>query len=84
MRQQNAIIFDSGCGMVGFIESENHVIPAYSCISLVLQTKEEVDGKYYLLQELALDVPKTHPTAPVYSFFLIDPNGYKVEFQQFI
>ncbi len=84
MRQPNTIIFDSGCGMVGFIESKNHVIPVYSCISLVLQTKEEVDDKYCLLQELALDAPKTHSTAPVYSFFLMDPNGYKVEFQQFI
>ena len=84
MRQPNTIIFDSGCGMVGFIESCEHVEPRYSCISLVVKTKDEVDNKYYQLQELALDAPKMHPTAPVYSFFLLDPNGYKVEFQQFI
>ena len=40
--------------------------------------------KYQELKEYALDEPKVHPTAPVYSFFLMDPNGYKVEFQQFI
>ena len=84
MRQPNTIIFDSKEGMVGFIESKEHVIPKYSCISLVVQTKEEVDRNYQNLIEYALDIPKVHPTAPVYSFFLMDPNGYKVEFQQFI
>ena len=84
MRQPNTIIFDSKEGMVGFIESKDHIIPKYSCISLVVQTKEEVDKRYHELQEYALDKPKVHPTAPVYSFFLMDPNGYKVEFQQFI
>ncbi|MBQ7890743.1 MAG: VOC family protein [Erysipelotrichaceae bacterium] len=84
MRQPNTIIFDSKEGMVGFVESKEHMIPKYSCISLVVQTKEEVDKRYRELQEYALDKPKVHPTAPVYSFFLMDPNGYKVEFQQFI
>ena len=84
MRQPNTIIFDSKEGMVGFIESIDHVIPKYSCISLVVKTKEEVDNKYQQLKDYALDIPKVHPTAPVYSFFLMDPNGYKVEFQQFV
>ena len=84
MRQPNTIIFDSGSGMVGFIESRDHVSPKYSCISLVVNTKEEVDSKYQELKGYALDEPKVHPTAPVYSFFLMDPNGYKIEFQQFI
>ena len=84
MRQPNIIILDSKEGMIGFIESKDHIIPKYSCISIVMHSKEEIDSKYQELKEYALDVPKVHPIAPVYSFFLMDPNGYKVEFQQFI
>lgn len=84
MRQPNTIILDSGEGMIGFIQKDNHQTPAYSCISIVKNTKEEIDEIYHLLKKEALDAPKIHPTAPVYSFFLKDPNGYTVEFQQFI
>ena len=84
MHQKNTVIFDSGEGMIGFIESQNHQTPAYSCISLVKDTKEEIDQWYNQLKTDALDAPCIHPTAPVYSFFLKDPNGYTVEFQTFI
>lgn len=83
MRQVNTIIYDSGEGMIGFVERE-HVAPSYSCISFVVKDEKEVDQYYEQLKDLALDVPQKHPWAPVYSFFLIDPNGLKIEFQAFV
>lgn len=83
MRQPNTIIYDSGEGMIGFVQM-NHEKPAYSCISFVVKDEKAVDDYYQELQDLALDKPMKHPWAPVYSFFIEDPNGYKLEFQAFI
>lgn len=84
MRQPGITILDSKEGMIGFVEKAHHTAPEYSCISFVKQSKEEIDKIYESLKEEALNPPAIHPTAPVYSFFLKDPNGYTVEFQVFI
>ena len=84
MHQPNTVIFDSNEGMIGFVERKNHQNPVYSCVSFVYETKEEVDRLYKIFQAEALGLPAIHPTAPVYSFFMKDPNGIMVEFQQFI
>lgn len=84
LRQPNTIILDSKEGMIGFIESIHHQPPSYSCISIVKNTKEDIDKMYERLKTEALNPPAIHPYAPVYSFFLKDPNGYTVEFQMFI
>lgn len=83
MEQPNTLIFDSGKGMIGFVQKEHHQAPAYSCISFILNTKSEVDEIYEQFKNEALGAPAYHPTAPVYSFFLKDPNGYTVEWQMF-
>lgn len=83
-RQPNTVIFDSKEGMIGFVEKENHIEPVYSCVSFVMETKEEVDSMYSKFSQEALGAPSVHPTAPVYSFFMKDPNGILIEFQQFI
>ena len=84
MRQPNSIILESNEGQIGFLERENHQILPYSCISFTKETKKEIDDLYQQYKEYALDEPKVHPIAPVYSFFMKDPNGLTVEFQQFI
>ena len=84
MRQPNTIIFDSEKGMIGFVQKKIHEAPHYSCVSFVYETQAEVDFMYEQWKEEALDIPQIHPTAPVYSFFIKDPNGILVEFQQFI
>jgi len=84
MTQPNTVIFDSGSGMIGFVEKQNHVSPSYSCVSFVKRTKDEVNEAYTKFYDVAVDAPAYHPTAPVYSFFIRDPNGILIEFQQFI
>lgn len=84
MKQPNCIILDSKEGQIGFLESENHIPPVYSCISFTIDTKEDIDKLYNKYKDIALAPPKVHHSAPVYSFFMLDPNGLKVEFQTFI
>ena len=84
MRQPNCIIMDSKEGQIGFLESKEHQVLPYSCISFTKDTKDEIDALYVRFKDKALNPPAVHPTAPVYSFFLKDPNGLKVEFQTFI
>lgn len=84
MKQPNCIILDSKEGQIGFLESKDHQPPVYSCISFTKDTKEEIDELYNKYKDIALAPPKNHHTAPVYSFFMKDPNGLKVEFQTFI
>ena len=84
MRQPNCIILDSGEGQIGFLEKQEHNPPIYSCISFTKESKEEIDELYNKYAHIALAPPEVHKTAPVYSFFMLDPNGLKVEFQTFI
>ena len=84
MRQPNCIILDSKEGQIGFLESTSHQPPIYSCISFTRDSKEEIDILYNKYKDIAYTSPKIHQSAPVYSFFMKDPNGLKVEFQTFI
>ena len=84
MRQKGCTIFDSGEGQIGFLQKDNHIPLPYSCISFTKDTKQEIDELYHKYKKYALNPPAVHATAPVYSFFMLDPNGLKVEFQTFI
>ena len=84
MRQKDCTIFESGEGQIGFLERPDHTPLPYSCISFTKDNKKDIDELYIKYQKYALNPPAVHPTAPVYSFFMMDPNGLKVEFQTFI
>ena len=84
MRQPNAIIFQGDEGQIGFLDSPHATPPNYSCISFTFESREEIDTLYQQHQSIALAPPKEHPLSPVYSFFMLDPNGLRVEFQVFI
>ena len=75
-------IYDSGYGYIGFLEKKDMVLPDYSCISFNCESVEEVDKEYLRLKDLYdCTIPEKHHKFPVYSFFLNDPDGYRVEFQ---
>ncbi len=79
---EGCIIYDSGYGYLGFLEKEDMVLPDYSCISFNCDDIEDVNKVYLKLKDLyECTEPMCHPNFPVYSFFLNDPDGYKIEFQ---
>lgn len=53
-------------------------------ITFVYETKEEVDGMYSKIKELAISEPKVNEKYRIYHFFAKDPEGRPIEFQQFL
>ena len=83
--QGTARIFDTGYGYLGFCEYDDHILATKTCISFNLSSKEEVDHYYHLMKEKQVKIlsePSLHDKYQVYSFFIEDVNGYKVEFQK--
>ncbi len=78
---ENSIILDSLEGMIGFVFDSNATTPSYSCVSFDLKDTQDVDNMYEKLKDVALATPSKHSKFPVYSFFLIDPNGINIEYQ---
>ena len=80
-------IFDTGYGYLGFCEYDDHILATKTCISFELSSKEEVDAYYQrclLKNDKILQIPKKHDRFGVYSFFIEDPNGYRLEFQKIL
>lgn len=84
-------IFDTGYGYIGFCEyGDNRPIPSGSqgiCISLNCHDEADVDSHYEKLREKGAEIimpPGKQEKFPVYSCFVKDPNGYKVEFQRIL
>ena len=78
-------IFDTGYGYLGFCEYDDHELATKTCISFSLKDEAEVDAYYARCvahHEKILSKPARHPQFHVYSFFIEDVNGYKVEFQK--
>lgn len=81
-------IFDSGCGYLGFCQyGDGRPIPAGPkgvCLSFNCADNNDVDRHYqkFAAMGLADEPPKKLESFPVYSFFLQDPDGYRVEFQK--
>lgn len=78
-------IFGSDAGYVGFVHYDRpETAGPHLCISFNCPTEAEVDREYQRVCGLGLSPapPARHPSQPVYSFFLQDPNGYTVEFEK--
>ncbi len=81
-------IFDTGYGYWGFCQYDDDRKPLSGpqgvCLSLNLPDNEAVINKYEELKNSCrvYKRPARHPQFPVYSFFLIDPDEYLVEFQK--
>lgn len=80
-------IFDTGYGYLGFCEYDDKTLATKTCISFELDSVEEVDVRYekaIAMGEKILSKPARHPRFAVYSFFIEDVNGYKLEFQKML
>lgn len=81
-------IFDTGYGYWGFCQYNDGRKPLSGshgvCLSLNLGSNEEVLEKYEQLKECCrvFRGPLQHPDFPVYSFFILDPDDYLVEYQK--
>lgn len=81
-------IFDTGYGYLGFCQYADGRRPLSgpqgACLSINLNSNEEVLSKFEELKDLCrvYKAPAMHPVYPVFSFFLLDPDDYLVEFQK--
>ena len=83
----NLLIFDTGCGYWGFCQySDGRPLlsgPQGVCLSINMKNPDDVLARYEVLKDnvFIYKDPAWHPRFPVFSFFVLDPNGYLVEFQ---
>ena len=81
-------IFDTGYGYWGFCQYGDGRKPLSgpqgACLSIDLGSNEEVLARYEELKDCCriYKAPSMHPVYPVFSFFVLDPAGYLVEFQK--
>ncbi len=79
-------IFASPKGYIGFVDyKDGQIAKPHLCISFNCPTREAVDQEYQRLCAMGhtpKNPPSLHPSQPVYSFFLQDPNGYLVEYEK--
>ncbi len=79
-------IFSCGKGHFGFVDyGDGSAATGRLCLSLNCDSEHTVYEHYKRVSALGavtLGEPSDHPTHPVYSFFMPDPNGYLVEFQK--
>ena len=84
----NLVIFDTGYGYWGFCEyTDGRALLSGSqgvCLSVNLKDEDAVRVAYEHLKDQCeiYKAPAKHPVFPVYSFFLLDPDGYLVEYQK--
>ena len=84
----NLYIFDTGYGYIGFCQYKDGRAPLSGpqgvCLSLNLEDNDAVLARFQELKENCevYKAPAVHPDFPVYSFFILDPDGYLVEYQK--
>lgn len=69
---------------LGFCTHIDPIAPGRNVILTLVS--DDVDGWYQSLLKAGikpLGEPKHHPQYQIYHFFLLDPNGYWIEIQQF-
>ena len=87
---ESLCIFDTGCGYWGFCQYEDGRSPLSGaqgvCLSINLEHEEDVKARYEALKDQCsiYRMPSWHPKFPVFSFFVLDPDGYLVEFQKVV
>ena len=83
----NLYIFDTGYGYWGFVQYRDDRAPLSGpqgvCLSLNLKDDQAVLQHYEELKDCCevFREPLKHQDFPVFSFFLKDPDGYLVEYQ---
>lgn len=86
-QSDNLYIFDTGYGYWGFCRYADGREPLSGergvCLSLNYDSQEEVLAQYERLKENCriYKNPEKHPVFPVFSFFVLSPDDYLIEFQ---
>lgn len=84
---EKLVMFEAGGATWGFCEYADKRKPLSGskgvCLSLNLESTDAVRAAYEKLKESCrvYKEPSLHPDFPVYSFFILDPDDYLVEFQ---
>ncbi len=87
-QSDNLLIFDTGYGYWGFCQYADGRKPLSGpqgvCLSVNLDSETAVQDAFerYKGTCRVYREPARHPQFPVFSFFLLDPDGYLVEFQK--
>lgn len=87
-QSDNLYVFDTGRGYWGFCQYADGRAPLSGpkgiCLSLNMESAEAVCEAFERIGELCPvhQPPRRHPVFPVFSCFLLDPDGYLVELQK--
>ena len=86
--QSGCVIYLIGkYGYWGFCQTYEEILkPEQICITLVVDTKQQVDEWHLYLQEKEVEIkkePQHTEQYKIYNGFYIDPNGYTLEVQAF-
>jgi hypothetical protein len=82
LEQPGIAILRHGNLLVGFHRQPTSDLDGL--ITFFYETRAEVDEMYARLHGIATGEPKENPKYQIYHFFAIDPEGRKIEFQQFL
>ena len=88
LEQSGCIIYLIGnYGYWGFCQTEEKIVkPENICLTLVVDTKEQVDTWHKLLKESEVEIkrnPQYTSQYKIYNGFYADPTGYTLEIQVF-
>ena len=78
--QGKCLIFDAGFGKLGFCNHFPNKVSDQTCITFVYDSREAVDKMF---EKLGGETPSYNEYFKIYHFFVLDPNGIKLEFQVF-
>lgn len=87
-QSEDLLVFDTGYGYWGFCRYADGRAPLSGpggvCLSVNLESEEAVSAAFEKIRGLCpvYREPAWHPRFPVFSFFVLDPDGYLVEFQK--
>lgn len=82
LEQPGIAILRHGNMLVGFHEQPQADLDGL--ITFFYETGAEVDEMHARLQDIATGEPKENPKYRIYHFYSTDPEGRKIEFQQFL
>jgi catechol 2,3-dioxygenase-like lactoylglutathione lyase family enzyme len=82
LEQPDIAILRHGNLLIGFHQQPEADLDGL--ITFFYKTAAEVDEMYARLRDVATSEPKENPTYRIYHFYGRDPEGRKIEFQQFL
>ena len=82
LEQSGCTILRFGKMLLGFCQRD--APETEGCITFVVDSRDDVDGFYAKLKDIAITEPRENPEYRIYNFFAEDPDGRTIEFQIFL